>query len=196
MSPDGLRPVVRLLLVILASALGGCAQLPTWLCGKPAVVPALPQPVPVIASPAPGADLLAYRRELRRLSSQELELERNLLAAEPLLPEARVRLAMVIDLLGGEAVADRALAMLEPVLSTTTPEAMSLQPLASLLADQYEENRRHAQSLGRLNQEVARLGSQARSSQMRAESLQQKLDDLLDIEHGLPSPAAGQGRRR
>lgn len=192
------RPVVRAGVAAVAAslALGGCAGVTEWACGEapPPRVQKLLVIQQVRAAPAP--DLLDYRRRLRDLSGPELEWERMLLTAEPQFPETRVRLAMVLGALKREGYQERALELLDGVRRADTTEAVGLQPLAGWLVEQYQAERRYMAAVDKLGQEISRLNAQVRASQMRAEMLQQKLDVLVDIEHTLPSTAAGPARRR
>lgn len=192
------RPLVRAAVaaVAMSLALGGCSGLKGWVCGEPS--PPRVQKLVLIqkvqARPAP--DLLDYRQQLRDLSGQELEWEHMLLTAEPLFPETRIRLAMVLGLLKRKGDQDGALKLLDAIRRSGTPEAAGLQPLAGWLMEQYQAEQRYMAAVDKLGQEIGRLNTQIRASQMRAEMLQQKLDVLVDIEHTLPSTAAGPARRR
>lgn len=157
---------------ILALALAGCSV-------QPAAVKEAPV-VPVRADESVPAVLLAYHQQLLRLSSQELAKERSLLIAQPSSPAGQVRLAMIYGQPRGGGDLGRALALLEAVLKSSEPAAVSLHPLARLLADQYMERQRNDTQMEKLNQQI-------KDNLRRADQLQEKLDALADIERSLPT---------
>ena len=71
----------------------------------------------------------------------------------------------------------RASVLLENVMKSANPTAVSLAPLARLLHEQYGER--------------ARLDLQLRDAQRRADQLQEKIDALSAIERSLPVRAPG-----
>lgn len=102
--------------------------------------------------------------------------------ARPQTPLQQVELAM---LLGGPSNTDlpRAMGLLDTVLRSELPQALSLQPLARLLHDQYAARQR-AEAAG------DRANTAARDAQRRADALQDKLDALAEIERSLPARPA------
>lgn len=161
--------------LVLALALQGCAGQPTR-GGAP------------VAGRDTLADLLDYHRRLQELPLAELEWERQLLAAEPLGAEGRIRLAMALGQPRGAGNPARAQALLDGLARSNRPEAARLQPLARLLAGQYQEAQRSAALAERLGLEIGRINQQVRAQQQRAEQLQLKLEALANIEHNLPMP--------
>ncbi|NTV95725.1 MAG: hypothetical protein HGA75_09950 [Thiobacillus sp.] len=187
MSAEGMVPAWRRCLptALLAMALNGCAVLESKLCRDAE---------PAAKATRLAADMLLYYAQLGDLSDRDLDWEHMLLAAEPLSPEVRVRLAMVLDQAGGGDF-ERALVLLDPVLTSDRAEAVELRPFARLLAGHYRGYQRNAAVADRLGQEIGKLNQQVRGAQMRAEMLQQKLDALAEIERSLPIRPAVTGRQ-
>lgn len=180
MSVDPRLPASRRLAgLLLLLLLQGCANQLHRFCAE-----AAPAVAPAAADGA--ADLLAYHRQLQGLTLPELEWERQLLAAEPLTGEGRIRLAMALGQPRGNGNPGRAQALLDSVLRSERAEAQRLQPLARLLAEHYQELQKNAALADRLGQEVNKLNQQVKAGQARAELLQQKLDALAHIEQTLP----------
>ncbi|WP_246167797.1 permease [Propionivibrio limicola] len=119
--------------------------------------------------------VLGYSQLLLRLTPQELARERIVLTAMPPTPSRQVRLALLLGQPHGPRDLGRALNLLDAVLKSTAPDAVSLQPLARTLASQYQERQR----LEALNDKLAQ---QAKDAQRRSDELQQKLDAITDIE--------------
>jgi len=132
---------------------------------------------------------LAYYQMLARMSPAELGRERSVLAALPPTPNTQLRMAMLLGHPRGPGELGKAIALLDGVLKANDPAAVSLHPLARLLADNY---------LDRQKQEVQleRQGIQLKDSQKKAADLQEKIDGLADIERTLPQrPRPIQTRR-
>ncbi|MDD5363955.1 MAG: hypothetical protein PHR30_01335 [Gallionellaceae bacterium] len=199
MSADGsMRATLVGGTLILLLGLGGCAELQHRLFG-PAICP------PAAAMKAAGAEvpavdvsesLLRYHQQLQDLPIQDLEWERVILAAEPLDPEGRVRLAMVLGQPRGSGNLDKAMTMLNAVLKSDRPAAVSLHPLARLLVSHYLEYQENAAAMDKFAQEIIRLNQQIKAEQLRAETLQQKIDALANIEHTLTVYPAAAGKRK
>ena len=122
--------------------------------------------------------LLGYFQLLQRMSPQELARERIVLAAMPQTPVTLVRMAALLGQPRAPMDLARALGLLESVLKSTEPVAVSLLPLARTMTVQYQER--------------LKLEQQLKESQRRSGELQEKLDALADIERSLPArPTAG-----
>jgi hypothetical protein len=152
-------------------------------CG---VTPALAPPSgPAAATPAAlGEDAgplsaLAYYQTLQRMTPVQIARERQVLAALPPTPNTQVRIAMVLGHPRGQPDLARALTLLEAVLKSTDPGAVSLHPLARLLADNYGERQK-------LEGQLEKQGQQLKESQRKTIELQEKIDGLADIERTLP----------
>jgi hypothetical protein len=130
--------------------------------------------------------LLGYLQLLHRMSSQELVRERSVLAAIPQTPATQVRMAMLLGLVRGPMDLVRAQGLLEGVLKSSDPVAVSLNPLVRVLATQYHERLR-------LEMQKDKLTHLLNESVRRSTELQEKLDALADIERSLPTrPKAGE----
>jgi septal ring factor EnvC (AmiA/AmiB activator) len=184
--------VLRLSLALGALALAACSANPS---------------LEETASRAETA-ALAYHQAMYRMSLQELGRERQALAAEHAAPEAQVRLAMLLGYPRGQQDLPRAIAVLDGVLKSGDPAAVSLHPLARLLGDHFGERQKLEAQIERQAQQLREaqrkaLDSQGRVTELQARTaeLQSKLDSLADIERTLPqrpkpgrSSAAGGGR--
>jgi uncharacterized protein with von Willebrand factor type A (vWA) domain len=73
----------------------------------------------------------------------------------------------------------KAIALLDLVLKANEPAAVSLQPLARLLTDNYLERQRQ-------ETQIEKQVGQLKESQKKAAELQEKIDGLADIERTLP----------
>lgn len=123
---------------------------------------------------------LAYYQMLSRLSPSELGRERMVLAALPHNPNTQLRMAMFYGHPRGPQDLGKALQQLEHVLKSNDAAAVSLHPLARLLADNYSERQK-------LEGQADRQTQQLKESQRKAVELQEKLDGLADIERTLPA---------
>jgi hypothetical protein len=195
----------------LALLLGGCALLPQppspvpakTQAPEPAAVAAVALPAeppaaaaapaaaaPVPAPPQPQADsalrdLLVFHDRVRQLPPQDLAPEIARLNEEPPGPRTTLQLALLLGQTRSNGDLARALALLEPLLRSTAPEAVPWQPLARLLASRYAEQRR-------LEEQVERQSQQARDNQRKLEQLNEKLEALKAIERSLTTrPPAG-----
>jgi hypothetical protein len=120
---------------------------------------------------------LAYYQMLHRMSAAEIGRERMVLAALPGNSNNQVRLAMVLGHPRGPQDLPRAIALLDGVLKSA--EAAALHPLARLLIDNYQERQKQ-------DVQQDKLGVQLKESQRKAVELQEKIDNLADIERTLP----------
>ena len=174
------------------------ALLLTMLCACTTPPPApdpLPEPVwieplPVVevkADPAAMLPLIDYVQSVQAMSASALTRERTLLVAMQPTPANRVRLAIALGFGRAPHELNRALAVLDDVQKSATPEAASLHPLVRLLAAQYQERTRLELERGRLQQQIERHGPQLKEVQRQTEVLQEKLDALADIERATPA---------
>jgi hypothetical protein len=162
------------LLVVLSLALTGCASAPPEATPiEPEVEAPEPSPVPSPMHP------LSYYQLLSRMTLAELGRERMVLAALPRSPNTQLRLAMLFGYPRAQQDMGRAMAQLDSVLKSKDPAAIALQPLARLLADNYAERQKMEANLDR-------QGLLLKESQRKATELQEKIDDLADIERTLP----------
>ena len=169
---------VRAAIVALLSLLAGCSVAPA------SAPPAPPATAPLTGPPAAGEDagalsVLAYYQTLQRLTPAQIARERQVLAALAPGPNTQVRIAMVLGHPRGQPDLARALTLLEAVLKSADNGAVSLHPLARLLADNYGERQK-------LEGQLDKQGQQLKDSQRKASELQEKIDDLADIERTLP----------
>ncbi len=143
------------------------------------------------APPIVGVDesamlpLLGYSQQIQSFSPQELARERAVLAAIPPTPSVQVRTAMLLGQPRATTDLARALGLLDSVLKSTAPEAVSLQPLARTLANQYQERLRLETQNEKLTQQLREGREAQRESQRRNDELQKKLEALTDIEQSL-----------
>ena len=155
----------------LAVLMAGCAATP----------PAVPSAAPPVAASEDAGPLptLAYYQMLQRMTPAQVNRERMVLAALPPTPNTQVRTAMVLGHPRGQQDFTKALALLEGVLKSTDPGSVSLHPLARLLADNYSERQK-------LETQLEKQGQQLKDSQRKTVELQEKIDELADIERTLP----------
>lgn len=170
----GSRFVAKAAPLALAALLGACA-------GDP---PAAVAPVAAAVAPVPADDsglvsALAYYQNLQRMSPAQLSRERSMLAALPPSPGIQLRMAMLLGHPRSQADLGKAMSLLDPVLKSSDPVAVGLQPLARLLADNFGERLK-------LETQLEKQGQQLKESQRKAAELQEKIDSLADIERTLP----------
>lgn len=148
---------------------------------------------PVMVNETAMLPLLGYAQLINRMSATELARERTVLGAIPKTPITQARLAMLLAQPRAGMDLARALALLEGILKSKTAVAVSLQPLAQLLAAQYSERLR-------LDALADKSAQQLKDSQARNTELQEKINALADIERSLPvRPSTGElipGTRR
>lgn len=158
-----------LCLLILIGALTACASAPPIVgVDESAMLP-----------------LLGYAQQIQSFSPQELARERVVLAAVPPTPSVQVRTAMLLGQPRATNDLVRALGLLDTVLKSSAPEAVSLQPLARTLASQYQERLRLETQNEKLGQQLRESREAQRDSQRRNDELQKKLEALTDIEQSL-----------
>jgi len=174
-SRDAGRSLGSLLVVLSLALMGGCASTPPEATPiEPEVEAPEPSPVPSPMHP------LSYYQLLSRMTLAELGRERMVLAALPRSPNTQLRLAMLFGYPRAQQDMGRAMAQLDSVLKSKDPAAIALQPLARLLADNYAERQKMEANLDR-------QGLLLKESQRKATELQEKIDDLADIERTLPA---------
>ncbi len=122
---------------------------------------------------------LAYYQSLQRMPLAEMSRERTIYAAQPAMPGSQLRLAMLFGHPRGSRELGRAQVLLDTLLKSGDPDALPLQPLARVLADNYGERLK-------LDAQLDKQGVQLSESQRKAADLQEKLDGLADIERSLP----------
>ena len=174
-SRDAGRSLGSLLVFLSLALMGGCASTPPEATPiEPEVEAPEPSPVPSPMHP------LSYYQLLSRMTLAELGRERMVLAALPRSPNTQLRLAMLFGYPRAQQDMGRAMAQLDSVLKSKDPAAIALQPLARLLADNYAERQKMEANLDR-------QGLLLKESQRKAIELQEKIDDLADIERTLPA---------
>ena len=149
-----------------------------------------PPPAPPALRPdfadAAARRLLAYQEQLRQLPAGELgaELTRQnaALAASGNAPAVALELSLVLAQTRNPADTQRALALLDPIARTPTPEQQPWQGLARLLLVRLVEQRR-------LEEQLERQAGQLRESQRNVQQLNEKLEALKAIERSLNSRA-------
>ncbi len=154
----------------------------------PASAPAQP-PAPQVPPPQADAalrDLLAFNDRARQLTPQDLAAEMARLNDEPPGPRTTLQLALLLGQTRSNGDIARALALLEPLLRSTAPEAAPWQPLARLLASRFAEQRR-------LEEQIERQNQQARDTQRKLDQLNDKLEALKAIERNLTTRPAATG---
>jgi hypothetical protein len=131
---------------------------------------------------------LAYNQSLSRMTPAELGRERSVLVAVPQTPFTQVRMALLLGHPRVQQDLGKGLALLEGVLKSTEPAALSFHPLARQLADNYQER---IKLESQLEKQGLLLNQQLKDSQRKAAELQEKLDSLANIEQTLiPRPSA------
>ena len=173
---DRSRPMlaVGLSLLALTTFLGGCVSDSPVTAASASV-----QAAPNLGDDGGQASALAYYQSLQRMSAAQLGRERAMLAAVPQSPGIQLRMAMLLGNPRGQPDLAKALNLLDAVLKSSDPVAVGLQPLARLLADNFGERQK-------LEIQFDKQGQQLKDSQRKAAELQEKIDNLADIERTLP----------
>ena len=127
--------------------------------------------------------LLGYQQLLMQLSTADLAQQRRVLAAIAQTPATQVRQAMLLGQVRSGGDLPGALGLVHKVLKSDDPAAVSLRPLAQLLASQYLERLR-------LQAQGEKLALQLGETQRRSSELQGKLDALTEVERSLPAPTS------
>ncbi|NMG76528.1 permease [Aromatoleum diolicum] len=176
---------MTLFIVALVTALAGCANGRTVAADLP----------PLVSSHSGTAQTvraaLAYHLSIRGMSASELARERPTQTVGSVSPLGQIKQAMLLSHPQGSNSLPRALSLLDAINNSDKPEAVTLHPLARLLADQLQERQRLENTADRLTQQLERTGQQLKDSQKQGEQLQEKLNALAEIERTLPiRPAA------
>lgn len=163
------RPSSWPVFFIFALALGGC----TNMAMKDSVLPAFARK---------DNELLAFARHYSELSAEgqkkEYALVTQSLSRSKNDLTSRVKAAMIFGLPASRLRDNgRALALLDEVLRDKSADA-DTKALAGMLKDYVSERQKFEDNAARLGQKVA-------EEQKRADSLQQKLDELKNIEKAL-----------
>ena len=166
----------RVAIITLQLFVAGCGVTPATV---PSSAPAAATPAAVGEDPPGPLAALAYYQTLQRMTPVQIARERQVLAALTPTLNTQVRIAMVLGHPRGQPDLTRALTLLEAVLKSTDPGAVSLHPLARLLADNYGERQK-------LEGQLDKQGQQLKDSQRKTIELQEKIDGLADIERTLP----------
>lgn len=136
---------------------------------------------------SPEAALTHYQG-LSRMTPAELGRERTVLVAVPQTPFTQMRVAMLLGHPRVQQDLGKGLALLEGILKSTDPAATPFHPLAREIADNYQERIKLESQLEKQGQQ---LNQQLKESQRKVAELQEKLDNLANIEKSLiPRPRA------
>lgn len=155
---------------------------------------------PLAPSPATAGDdagalsrLLAYQQKIRPLNATELARERRSAAD---VPDAEHQMQLALLALHPRSLnLARARAHLDTILSGEDAEARRLQALARMLLEHIGERTRLEALNDRLTQQLEQSNQKAAEVQALADTLQQKLDALAEIERNLPARPPGAGDR-
>lgn len=178
------RRAVAGLALALAAVLSGCANVRS----ATAELPALPQMPPLLSNAnTPVRNALAYHETIRGLNTAELARERSALSGAGNAPLAQMKQAMLLSHPQGNNNLQRAQSLLEAINGSEKADAVALQPLARLLAEQLQERVRLENTAERLTQQLERTGQQLKDAQKQSDQLQEKLDALTEIERTLPA---------
>lgn len=165
----------------LAAALAGCATVRS-------ATAELPQMPPLLGNGnAPVRNALAYHETIRGMNAAELARERSALSGAGNVPLAQMKQAMLLSHPQGNNNLQRAQSLLEAINASEKPDAVALQALARLLAEQLQERLRLENTAERLTQQLERTGQQLKDAQKQSDQLQEKLDALTEIERTLPA---------
>ena len=190
-------------LMLAAAGMAGCACVPALKTAPPEAAVQAPAAVNAIAcsTPIPSApsaatappaaneaavQMLAYADRIRSMSSTELGQEAARLG-NPYQPASQLQLALVLAQLRQTPELIRAQEVLTRLLTNPDAQAVTLHPLARLLAARYGEQRRLEDLLDKQTQ-------QTREVQRRLDQTNERLEALKAIERSLtsrpPVPAA------
>ncbi len=159
---------------------------PAWV-DAPAQVPPATLPVaPNTQTPLPDGvtALLSYSERLRLLNPNELAAEIALQGDPGNAPLKQMQLSVALMQLPQAVDTARALGLLQRVVSSPSPDATPLKPLARLLALRLHEQRKLEEGLERQSQQL-------RENQRRIDQLSDRLEAMRAIERSLTTrPAA------
>ncbi|MBM3116895.1 hypothetical protein [Jeongeupia naejangsanensis] len=170
-----------LFVLLLAACVSPPESRPKPVASAP-VAKAVASEVAVITAPD-WRGLFEYAVSLRVRAPADLNREIARLAAEQG-EAAQVQRAMAYAQLRGSGDLTRAIGLLDAMQKSGTPQAEALRPLAQWLSAQYADLRRQDAEADKLNQQL-------KDAQRRANDLNDKLNALKAIEHGLPLKPAG-----
>jgi hypothetical protein len=182
-----MKPSLFLLPLLL---LAGCAQFQETFAPRPhppAAASASASAEPRHPSaPRDAGGLIAYDRELRRMSDAELAAELRKAEADRAGPHRSLRMGLV--LLHGRSAAEaaRAQGLFESVARSNEADA-GQRALAQLLASACAE-------LRRAWDQADGMVAQLRDSKRRSDQLAEQVEALKNIEQTLPSRSAGSAR--
>ncbi len=195
---------------LLAGGIGACASVAPSAANSAAHAAPLPvtasaaQPAAIPGPPLQNADridiataadqvardVLRTDAQLRTMSAADLagaasHWAEQISTDDPAAtPGAALNLALVLAREGGSANLERARALLAPLARGGTPDLQAWQPMAAMLADRIDVERR-------LQSQVDRQTAQAAQDQHHIERLTEKLNALKAIELSMsPSAAA------
>jgi len=160
-------------MLLLAALLGACGVTPSAVKAPTVVMPA------TVSEEGSAVAVLTYYQTLQRMTPAQINRERSVLAALPATPNTQVRMAMILGHSRGQQDFTKALSLLETVLKSGEADAVSLHPLARLLAENFGERQK-------LEAQVEKQAQQLKESQRKVAELQEKIDELADIERTLP----------
>ncbi|NMG44468.1 hypothetical protein GPA22_12085 [Aromatoleum toluvorans] len=185
----GHRGAAALLCVLaLAGSLAGCASVRSASAELPALPPIPPMPQILTNRSTPLQTALAYHETLRGMNASELARERSAQSGAGNAPLAQIKQAMLLSHPPqGATSLQRAQSLLEALNASEKADAVALQPLARVLAEQVQERLRLESTAERLTQQLERTGQQLKDAQKQGEELQAKLDALTEIERTLPA---------
>lgn len=162
----------KLCALLFALLLAGCSALPL---GKK----------PIRADETTPEAALLYYQALAKMTPAELGRERMVLVAVPQTPYTQVRMAMLLGHPRVQQDLGKGIALLDSVLKSNDPAALTFHPLARQVADNYLER-------VKLEGQLEKQGQMLKDAQRKAAELQEKLDSLADIERTLtPRPRSG-----
>ncbi|MGA9394634.1 MAG: permease [Azonexus sp.] len=164
---------IRASTLLLAAFLGACSITPSVVKAPTVVMPA------TVSEEGSAVAVLNYYQTLQRMTPAQINRERSFLAALPATPNTQVRMAMILGHSRGQQDFTKALSLLEAVLKSSEADAVSLHPLARLLAENFGERQK-------LEGQVEKQSQQLKESQRKTAELQEKIDELADIERTLP----------
>lgn len=179
------RMPARAVALALLSLIGACASPPpaprvappqVLVCAPPPAPAAVPAPVP-----GPVDALLAYQQSLRSLSRADLQKELATVDLQSLSAPVMLKKAMLLAAVRGPGDLARAQQLADNVVRATTDDAVTVRPLAQLLAATYADVRRQSEQNDKLTQQV-------QTQQRRIEQLDNMLEGLKAIERKLARP--------
>jgi len=145
------------LVLVLATVLPGC----TTVRSTTAELPALPPMPPLLGNTnTPVRNALAYHETIRGMNTAELARERSALSGTGNAPLVQMKQVMLLSHPQGNNNLQRAQSLLEAINGSEKPDAVALQPLARLLAEQLQERVRLENTADRLTQQLERTGQQ------------------------------------